>query len=239
MPATDHHDHGVDTQRQLSPGRQTSPLARVPPVAAELIDILSRFEIVVVPGLDGSGPDHWQSRWEHFLPQHGIALHRVTQSNWEQPTYLAWCAGLQQTLETCLRPTILAAHSLGAILVARWASERPTERVAGALLVAPADVELYHGPDAKRVADFIPLPAGRLPFPSTLVASRNDEWLDMRRARVMAHRWGSTLLDAGQIGHIGNRSGLGLWSAGLSALGDLARSLSGISACASDPNVFQ
>lgn len=225
MPATDHHDHGTDTQRQMPPRRQTSPLTLTPTATSGLVDALSRFEIVIVPGLDGSAPDHWQSRWEHFLPQHGVALHRVAQSNWEQPTYLAWCAGLQHTLAACRRPTILVAHSLGAVLVARWVSERPTGRVAGALLVAPADVEQHRGPDAQRVADFAPLPTARLPFPSTLIASRNDKWLSMPRARLIAYRWGSTVLDAGHLGHIGNRSGLGLWADGLSALGHLALSI--------------
>ncbi|MBB2168102.1 alpha/beta hydrolase [Gluconacetobacter aggeris] len=230
MQVANQPDQGTDILRQSLTCRQSTPLTLEPVSTSDTIDILSRFEIVIVPGLDDSGPHHWQSRWEHFLGQQGVTIHRVIQTNWEQPSYPAWRRGLWHALAVCRRPTILVAHSLGAVLAARWASECPMEPVSGAFLVAPADVEQYSGPDAGRVSDFGPLPADRLPFPSILVASRNDEWLTMQRARAMARQWGSTMLDVGQLGHIGNRSDVGLWPAGLSALADLARSLSGISA---------
>ncbi|WP_342629589.1 alpha/beta hydrolase [Nguyenibacter vanlangensis] len=227
MPTPGRSNDGGSIQHRPLPCRETTAFLTDPTVASALIGALSPFDIVIVPGLDGSGPDHWQSRWEGFLSRRSIAVHRVVQIDWEKPTYRAWRSGLRATLAKCSRPTILIAHSLGAVLVARWASERSNGPVSGAFLVAPADVERHRGADAGRVADFAPLPSARLPFPSVLVASRNDEWLTIHRARTMARRWGSTMLDAGKLGHIGNISGVGLWPDGLSALGDLALSLSG------------
>ncbi|ACI50656.1 protein of unknown function DUF1234 [Gluconacetobacter diazotrophicus PA1 5] len=187
--------------------------------------LLSAFEIVIVPGLHGSCPDHWQSRWENALRLQGVTVRRVIQRDWANPTYQAWSNGLRHALQACRRPAILVAHSLGAVLVARRASEHRLGRAVGALLVAPADVEHYAGPDARRVTGFAPLPGVRLPLPSILVASRNDEWLSPARAATLATRWGSTLIDAGRIGHIGSASGVGLWPDGLSALLQLAHAL--------------
>ncbi|NVN37370.1 RBBP9/YdeN family alpha/beta hydrolase [Komagataeibacter swingsii] len=194
-------------------------------VGHALLQALAGFAVVIVPGLDGSGPHHWQSRWELFLRLHGVTVHRVQQENWTRPTYHDWKAQLQRTVRACRQPVILVAHSLGAILSVRMASEQGADGVVAAFLVAPADIDHHHGPDSGRVADFAPLPATPLPFPAMLLASQDDEWLSMSRARVLATQWRATLVDAGMVGHIGNHAHVGLWPAGMQALDDLARSV--------------
>ncbi|WP_250847899.1 RBBP9/YdeN family alpha/beta hydrolase, partial [Escherichia coli] len=86
---------------------------------------------------------------------------------------------------------MLAAHSLGCLAVAWWAELSPQPfgwPVAGALLVAPADVDR---PDVKsELAGFAPTPAKPLPFPSITVASRDDPWIGIDRARELAKGWG-------------------------------------------------
>ncbi|GCE89171.1 hypothetical protein MSKU15_0772 [Komagataeibacter diospyri] len=190
-----------------------------------LLQALAGLAIVIVPGLDGSGPHHWQSRWELFLRQHGITVHRVQQNNWARPTYQDWKAQLQRTVRTCHQPVILVAHSLGAVLSARMASEQGLDGVVAAFLVAPADIDHYHGPDSGRVAGFAPLPVTPLPFPAVLMASQDDEWLSMPRAHTLATQWQATLVNAGTVGHIGNHAHVGLWPDGMLALDGLARSL--------------
>ncbi|WP_227672378.1 alpha/beta hydrolase [Komagataeibacter sp. FXV3] len=190
-----------------------------------LVQALAGFSIVIVPGLDGSGPRHWQSRWELFLRPRGITVHRVRQVDWARPTYADWKSQLQQTLRACHQPVILVAHSLGAVLSVRMAREHALDGVAGAFLVAPADIDHHHGPDSGRVASFGPLPATPLPFPTMLMASQDDEWLSMSRARHLATQWQATLVNAGTVGHIGNHAHLGLWPDGMKALDGLARSL--------------
>src|SRR3546814_9906144 len=49
----------------------------------------------------------------------------------------------------------------------------------------------------------------RSPFPSILVASRNDPYISFGRARLLAQFWGSRFADAGEAGHINADSALG------------------------------
>jgi predicted alpha/beta hydrolase family esterase len=96
--------------------------------------------IVTVPGLNGSGPTHWQSLWERFR---GDTV-RAELGMWERPHRNSWVTKLDQTIRSVQAPVVLAAHSLGCIAVAWWAalSGQPYGwPVMGALLVAPADVD--------------------------------------------------------------------------------------------------
>ena len=69
------------------------------------------------PTAGGSGPDHWQTRWER---RHGYV--RVVQDDWERPTPDAWTARLDESVGRAPGAVVLVAHSLGCILVARWAT---------------------------------------------------------------------------------------------------------------------
>lgn len=87
----------------------------------------------------------------------------------------------------------------------------------GALLVAPADVEHGPGPD-QRLNGFAPMPRQRLPFPSLVVASRNDPHVEFERAAAFAQNWAADFFDLGMAGHINADSGYGPWSDGLRLL---------------------
>jgi predicted alpha/beta hydrolase family esterase len=114
---------------------------------------------------------------------------------------------------------VLAAHSLGCLVAAWWAKlEQPAfdepggGRVIGALLVAPPEVDFF--PRDERLTPFAPTPSEALPFPSLLVASRNDPWMGFLNARQLARSWGSELVDAGECGHINAAADLGHWPEG-------------------------
>ena len=62
------------------------------------------------------------------------------------------------------------------------------------------------------------MPLQPLPFPSIVVASRDDRYVTMARAREFATAWGSELVDLGDAGHINSASGLGGWPAGYGLL---------------------
>lgn len=183
------------------------------------------FHIVTVPGLDGSNASHWQTQWESALLRKNILCSRVEQEDWSRPYYAQWKQALERTLLACAHPVLLAGHSLGALLVARWGGENPllARRVAGALLVAPADVEQHTGADRERVADFRPIPRIKLPFPAIVVGSSNDPWLSMTRGSCLAQSWGATFVSTGRNGHMGNDSNLQQWPAGLALLGQVAK----------------
>jgi len=63
-----------------------------------------------------------------------------------------------------------------------------------------------------------------LPFPSILVASRNDPYISFSRARLLAQFWGCRFADAGEAGHINADSGLGDWAFGRFLLSRLGQS---------------
>ena len=108
---------------------------------------------------------------------------------------------------------VLAAHSLGAVLVAHAARRGLTGPVRAALLVAPADVD-SPACTPSETRSFSPVPLVPLPFPVTVVASQNDPDVAFDRARAFASAWGATFVDAGVRGHLNADSGLGDWSEG-------------------------
>jgi predicted alpha/beta hydrolase family esterase len=164
--------------------------------------------VLVLPGWNNSGPDHWQSRWE---AAHGYT--RVQQHDWAQPLRGDWQIQLEEAVLACDEPAVLVAHSLGTMLVAAWAAHsQNTSRVKAALLVAPPDV----GREDLRVAlrSWWPMPKVRLPFKSIVVASRDDPYQTFEQATAWARDWGAELVDAGQAGHINAESNLGDWPPG-------------------------
>lgn len=170
-------------------------------------NVMTDLQFVMVPGLDNSGPGHWQSLWEPLLD-----ASRVLQQDWSDPDLDRWADGVARHLEA-RRATVLIAHSLGCLAVAR-AWPRIRRRVRAVLFVAPANPR-YFG--------FLPV-AHHIEVPSLLVASRNDLWLSFEDAQRLAVLWGSEFVDLGAAGHINADSGHGHWPEGWRLLdGLLAR----------------
>jgi len=64
-----------------------------------------------------------------------------------------------------------------------------------------------------------------LPFPTVVLASRNDDRVAFDRAEAFACAWGSRLIDVGAQGHIGSAAKLGLWPQGLVWFGQFIASI--------------
>jgi predicted alpha/beta hydrolase family esterase len=169
--------------------------------------------VLVVPGLAGSGPEHWQTRWESRYPRHA----RVQQRDWCQPDREAWLSALEKEIAAAPEPVVLVAHSLGCALVVHLARRSPALPVRAALLVAPADVD---SPDRTppETRCFAPMPLERLPYPTTVVISRDDPFVSFERGCLFADAWGAERVDVGAAGHINAASGLGDWPAGRDCL---------------------
>ncbi|HEY8564711.1 MAG TPA: alpha/beta hydrolase [Beijerinckiaceae bacterium] len=167
-------------------------------------------DVIIIPGLGGSGPDHWQSRWEAKLS----TARRVEQDDWDAPSPVAWAERILETVSAAERPVVLVAHSLGVVAAVEVAPLLPEGRVRGAFLVSLPDVE-----DEERTPpetwSFAPIPRGPLPFPSVLVASRTDPYCAYERAEDFAYAWGAAFVDAGDAGHINVASEHGPWPEGL------------------------
>jgi len=179
--------------------------------------------VLTVPGIDNSGPGHWQTRWERELPD----CHRAELGMWDRPHRNTWVNQLNLAVRAArlahpARPIVLAAHSLGCLAVAWWAKLEHAasgELVDGALLVAPPEVDFF--PRDERLSGFAPAPADPLPFPATVVASRDDPYVSLRAVARMARLWGARFIDIGEHGHINAASQLGSWRQGQELLAQL------------------
>ena len=173
--------------------------------------------VLLLPGWLDSGPGHWQTLWEE---QHGDL--RVQQADWQWPRRGDWMARLEEVLLEDERPALLAAHSLGCHLVAAWAAHsRHTDRVVGALLVAPPDLD--HPETPPQLHGWCPVVRQRLPFPSLVVYSDDDPFDPAGQATALAAAWGARATSIGNRGHINGDSGLEDWADGRRQLIGLAR----------------
>jgi predicted alpha/beta hydrolase family esterase len=145
----------------------------------------------------------------------------VQQSEWDSPECASWVARLAETLASVDLPVVLAAHSAGCAMVAHWAARPDAElaKVRGALLVAPSDPAGANYP--KGPVGFDPVPQARLPFHSVVVASDEDPYVSLGRAREYAAAWGSELVVLPKAGHINVASGHGPWPEGFETLARL------------------
>jgi hypothetical protein len=187
---------------------------------ADAMDAASNFQILIVPGLYGAGPDHWQTHWENAL-----GAQRVEQDDWAAPRGDAWAVRLDEAVRRSERRVVFVGHSLGSTLVSLWAAKQDTAKVAGAFLVAPPDMDQNTLDLAFDIAGFDPLILDRLPFPSVVVASRDDGYVKFPRAQWLAAAWGSRFIDAGCCGHIGSDARMGAWPAGFEWFKAFAASL--------------
>lgn len=171
---------------------------------------LAAFDYIIQPGWNNSLPEHWQSHWQRLLGARRVANHE-----WYAPQLEDWLEGLDTAVDAASKPVIVIAHSLGCATVAHYAT-RYGERLAGALLVAPADVERASAP--AQLQPFAPLPDAALPFPSLVVASDSDPFSLPLRSVRMATRWRSRLYWLRDAGHINVTSGHHQWEEGLAYL---------------------
>lgn len=171
------------------------------------------IDILIVPGWTGSGPEHWQSRWERRLS----TARRVEQRDWDTPRLDDWVARIVEEVEASTRPPVIIAHGCGIISTVA-AAPRIGERLAGAFLVAPADLE---GRDLWPATDggFAPVSMARLPFPAKLIGSSTDPYCSAGRARELGSAWGADVSILAGAGHIDTASGHGPWPEGLLTFG--------------------
>lgn len=174
---------------------------------------------LIIPGRNGSGSGHWQTWLETHLPD----AQRVVGIDWDQPAIHAWAGAIVREIDHAAGEVWLVAHSFGA-LAALLAGQRRSGRIAGAMLVAPADPELFteagfqdwtddattRSPSVARL-----LPHEALPYPALLVLSSNDPWLRVTTGLTWASRWGARVVQAGPVGHLNDGSGHGPWPEGL------------------------
>ena len=166
----------------------------------------------IVPGLGNSGLQHWQT----FFENSGDNFERINQKEWDAPNCNDWITSIDnEILGYDLSTIILIGHSLGCSSIAHWA-KKFNKKIKGALLVAPSDIEnpVYTFP----ASGFSPMPLTKINFKTVVVASTNDPWVSIERAKFFADNWGSELVNIGNAGHINAASGYWQWEEGFEIL---------------------
>jgi predicted alpha/beta hydrolase family esterase len=166
----------------------------------------------IVPGLGNSGPEHWQTYFE----KSGSNFQRINQQEWDAPVCSDWIETIDKAISGFdLSTVVLIGHSLGCCTIAHWAA-RYNRKIKGALLVAPSDIEnpVYTFP----AIGFSPMPFNKIEFKTTVVASEDDQWVSLNRAKYFADNWGSDFINIGRAGHINVASGFTQWQKGLDIL---------------------
>ncbi|MDB5702027.1 MAG: alpha/beta hydrolase [Sphingomonadales bacterium] len=174
---------------------------------------MPRSTVLLIPGLRGSEPDHWQTRWE----EERTDCRRIDQGEGD-PDPLRWLARIDTAVDQVSGPVVLVAHSLGCLAVAAWAllSQRATSGRVQALLVAPCDPGQIDAPLVIR--RFGCFAFTKLPIPTTVIASSDDPYASLGRGYAIARTWGANVVEAGEAGHIDANSRLGSWRWGQDVL---------------------
>ncbi len=105
---------------------------------------MDEFSFLMVPGLGGSGEEHWQSLWQQDVADARV----VEQANWDRPNIETWLAVLNRDMAECRKPIVLVVHSLGCALVAHWVGTAARDHLFDGLRKAglplrPRDRALY------------------------------------------------------------------------------------------------
>jgi predicted alpha/beta hydrolase family esterase len=154
--------------------------------------------LLVIPGLNDSGPAHWQSWLQGQFSRRAI---RVEQNDWASADLARWSQRIEMTLARHPRARwVAAAHSFGCLALLRYLAQGG-EGVQAALLVAPADPAKF-GLAGK-------MPQSPLAIPSVLLASETDPWMKFESACAWARVWGSQTISLGDAGHINTEAGFG------------------------------
>lgn len=168
--------------------------------------------ILILPGWQDSGPEHWQGIW---LKKYPNAV-KVEEKDWLYANKDEWVEGLNNCIEKHKdNEIVLVGHSLACATIAHWSNEygaKTSTKIKGALLVSPSDMDTSLIP--KEITGFNPMPIGSLKFKTIVVVSSNDPWVSLDRAEYFAKCWGAELVNIGEHGHINVDAGYGEWPTG-------------------------
>ncbi|MEO5890851.1 MAG: alpha/beta hydrolase [Ferruginibacter sp.] len=159
----------------------------------------------ILPGLGNSGELHWQT----WLERSSANFQRIEQADWDSPACSDWITAIDEQLKNeDLSTVVLIGHSLACATIAHWAAKYKRQ-IKGAMLVAPSDMEApgYNFP----ATGFAPMPADPISFKTIVIASTDDPWVSIERARHFAGCWNSDFINIGKAGHINTTAGFGEW----------------------------
>lgn len=170
---------------------------------------------LIVHGLEGSGPEHWQSWLAARLQARGLDVAYPALPEADSPRLERWLDSLDTELAgLAVTETTVLCHSLGSLLWLHYAARRPLRQVARALLVAPPQPD---DEDTQSVG-FRPTPLDREGVAAAaretlLVCSTDDPWCPPETSRRIGEETGVTVDWLENAGHINTDAGYGPWPA--------------------------
>jgi serine hydrolase len=174
--------------------------------------------VLLLHGLNGSGPTHWQNWLAGELAHHGAQVDLPEFTEPDHPSLDVWLPELRAHLMAA--PTtgerVVVAHSLGCLLWLHHAASSPDPalRFDRVLLVAPPSPTI----DEPLVATFIPAPTlaeglHQAAVTTRLVAGEGDPYLTLADAKLLAESLRIELDVIVGGGHLNVDAGYGPWSA--------------------------
>jgi len=168
------------------------------------------MHFVIVPGINGSDENHWQSIWQDAW---GPSASRFAPSSWDYPDLDDWRAALDRAVAGVDDDVVVVAHSLGC----HAATAAPLRaNVRGLFLVAPPDVTRSNFP--AEAASFSGLTPAPVSVPGLVVYGEDDPYCDPAVSVRLATGWGLPHVSAGPVGHVNSASGLEGWDFGQALL---------------------
>ncbi|WP_176560064.1 RBBP9/YdeN family alpha/beta hydrolase [Brevibacillus dissolubilis] len=175
---------------------------------------MEKQSLLLLHGLGGSGPQHWQSWLAVELRQKGLDVHYPTFTDFDTPQKDVWLQELAAAMEQIPadHQVTVVTHSCGCLLWLHHAATGPARIVQRAILVAPPAPSLVI-PEA---ASFSPVPLveadlKQASHETLFVMSSDDPYCSLEEATHYM-QLGAPAVVFPNMGHINTASGHGEWS---------------------------
>ena len=165
--------------------------------------------VLILHGLYGNTPDHWQSILANDLKKQGVPAAYPELPRKDTPVLAEWLEVFSAQVE-CFRPDILVGHSLGVLLILHALDMNPDLRFRKIALVAPPAFNLPI-PEAET---FFPVPDSVIRHRTEegiLLCSDNDPWCPLDQSRYIEAHLGFFTKRLHGKGHINPEAGFGPW----------------------------
>jgi serine hydrolase len=170
---------------------------------------------LLLHGLEGSGPEHWQTWVAGRLRERGLEVAYPPLPDADNPRLDRWLGALDDELARLpAAETTVLCHSLGSLLWLHHAARRPAAKVARALLVSPPQPD----EDDPQSPGFRPVPLDRegvaaAAAETRLVCSTDDPWCPPATSRRIGEAIGAPIDWLENAGHVNAAAGYGPWPA--------------------------
>lgn len=174
---------------------------------------MTKHSFLIIHGLGGSGPDHWQTWLAQELTKRNYHVCYPTFSNFNSPNKEVWLEELAAAIATIPknhRLTVIT-HSLGCLLWLHYAANQNRRIAKQVVLVAPPSPSIV----LSEAKPFYPVPLNGQQLPRTaedtlFVHSSNDPYCSMKDAEKYINI-GLPSITFPNMGHINANSGHGRW----------------------------